>query len=297
MYVNVEPPTSTPFGRLIAWDPVSQKEAWRQEHVSPWNGGTLTTAGNLVFQGTADGRFIAYDATKGTKLWETPDRHRRGGGPVTYVVDGRQYVSIAAGWGGVYGIMHRATNRRGPGTVYTFALGGSAQPPAFVEYQQGALVQGVPYDPAHVKEGTAPLRQQLRVLPRCPRRGPRRQREEPRLSSAAVVGNMGPFVYRGPAWPSACPTSPARSRRTSSRRSRPSSRARRTRYVRSEDSPAADQPVQMLAEVGVVLVAAEQARLRGRRRRRAPAAGYVRTCPSSSRSGARPSVPARSAAR
>jgi quinohemoprotein ethanol dehydrogenase len=54
MFANVEPPKSKPFGRLIAWDPVQQKEAWGQEQVSPWNGGTLTTAGNLVFQGTAD---------------------------------------------------------------------------------------------------------------------------------------------------------------------------------------------------------------------------------------------------
>ena len=80
MFANAEPPKSKPFGRLIAWDPVKQKEAWRQEHVSPWNGGTLTTAGNLVFQGTADGRFVAYNATTGEKLWEIADRHRRGGG-------------------------------------------------------------------------------------------------------------------------------------------------------------------------------------------------------------------------
>ena len=70
--INATPPKAPMFGRLIAWDPVKQKEAWRQEHVSPWNGGTLTTAGNLVFQGTADGRFIAYNATTGEKLWETP---------------------------------------------------------------------------------------------------------------------------------------------------------------------------------------------------------------------------------
>ena len=70
MFINAEPPKSAPFGRLIAWDPVQQKEVWRQEHVSPWNGGTLATAGNLVFQGTADGRFVAYNAMTGAKLWE-----------------------------------------------------------------------------------------------------------------------------------------------------------------------------------------------------------------------------------
>ena len=114
-YVHQREPPKAPFGRLIAWDPVKQKEAWRQEHVSPWNGGTLTTAGNLVFQGTADGRFVAYNATTGEKLWETADRHRRGGGAVTYMVDGKQYVSVAVGWGGVYGVTARATERQGPG--------------------------------------------------------------------------------------------------------------------------------------------------------------------------------------
>nr|MBA2398215.1 PQQ-dependent dehydrogenase, methanol/ethanol family [Bradyrhizobium sp.] len=53
--LNATPPKAPAFGRLIAWDPVKQKEAWRAEYVAPWNGGTLTTAGNLVFQGTADG--------------------------------------------------------------------------------------------------------------------------------------------------------------------------------------------------------------------------------------------------
>jgi quinohemoprotein ethanol dehydrogenase len=154
MYANVEPPKSKPFGRLVAWDPVRQKEAWHHEHVSPWNGGTLTTAGNLVFQGTADGRFVAYNATTGEKLWETATGTGVVAGPVTYMVDGRQYVSIAVGWGGVYGVMHRATDRKGPGTVYTFAIGSGAPAPTFVAYQQGSLVQGVKYDPAHVKEGT-----------------------------------------------------------------------------------------------------------------------------------------------
>lgn len=59
-----------PFGTLIAWDPVNQKDAWRYEYISPWNGGTLTTAGNLVFQGTAGGRFIAYNATTRQPLWQ-----------------------------------------------------------------------------------------------------------------------------------------------------------------------------------------------------------------------------------
>jgi len=153
MLANVEPPKSKPFGRLIAWDPVAQKEAWRVEQVSPWNGGTLTTAGNLVFQGTAEGRFVAYDASNGTKLWETPTGTGVVAAPMTYEVDGRQYVSVAVGWGGAYGLSQRATDRNGPGTVYTFALGGTAKAPDFVAYQQNALLKGVSYDPAQVQAG------------------------------------------------------------------------------------------------------------------------------------------------
>lgn len=152
-YINAEPPKSAPFGRLIAWDPVAQKEVWRQEHVSPWNGGTLTTAGNLVFQGTADGRFVAYDARTGAKLWEVPVGTGAVAAPSTWEMDGKQYVSIAVGWGGVFGISQRATERRTNGTVYTFVLGGTAKPPEFVEYRLNAMLQGVPYDAKLVTEG------------------------------------------------------------------------------------------------------------------------------------------------
>jgi quinohemoprotein ethanol dehydrogenase len=76
-------------------------------------------------------------------------------GPSTYEVDGTQYVSIAVGWGGVYGLAQRATEREGPGTVYTFKVGGTALLPEFAKYQMGTLVQGVKYDPAHVADGTA----------------------------------------------------------------------------------------------------------------------------------------------
>lgn len=153
-FANVEPPKSQPFGRLIAWDPVKQKEVWRQDYVSPWNGGTLTTAGNLVFEGTADGRFVAYNAKTGEKLWETPTGTGVVAAPSTYLVDGKQYVSVAVGWGGVFGLMQRATDREGPGTVYTFAVGGTAKPPEFTKYQMSNLIAGVPYDPKDVAEGT-----------------------------------------------------------------------------------------------------------------------------------------------
>jgi quinohemoprotein ethanol dehydrogenase len=132
---------------------VQQKEVWRAEYVSPWNGGTMTTAGNLVFQGTADGRFIAYDAKTGEKLWETPVGTGAIAGPATYMVDGVQYVSIAVGWGGVFGLSRRATDNEGAGTVYTFTIGGKTPLPEFTKYQIGNLLTGVKYDPKNVLEG------------------------------------------------------------------------------------------------------------------------------------------------
>ena len=107
-----------------------------------------------MFQGTADGRFIAYDATKGEKLWETPTGTGVVAAASTYMVDGKQYVSVAVGWGGVYGVTARATERNNPGTVYTFAVDAKASLPAFTKYQTENLLSGVKYDPADGGPGT-----------------------------------------------------------------------------------------------------------------------------------------------
>ncbi|MEW6597288.1 MAG: PQQ-dependent dehydrogenase, methanol/ethanol family [Pseudomonadota bacterium] len=89
-------------GYLEAWDPVAQKLAWKVEHKGPWNGGTLATAGDVVFQGTADGHFNAYDAKTGKQLWSTETYAATLSGPMTYKVDGEQYVAVGAGFGSVY---------------------------------------------------------------------------------------------------------------------------------------------------------------------------------------------------
>ncbi|MBA1145911.1 PQQ-dependent dehydrogenase, methanol/ethanol family [Ectothiorhodospiraceae bacterium WFHF3C12] len=146
---------ATPFGHLLAWDPVKQEEVWRSEYVSPWNGGTLTTAGNLVFQGTADGRFIAYNASTGKMLWQTPVGSGVVAAPATWEHEGEQYVTVAVGWGGVYGITQRATDRVGPGRVYTFKMGGEAEMPEMVIHDPSELVKGVPYEAEHVEAGGA----------------------------------------------------------------------------------------------------------------------------------------------
>lgn len=120
-----DPPTALPTGHLLAWDPVAQKERWRVPYVVMWNGGTLTTAGNLVFQGTADGRFVAYSADKGAKLWEVTVGTGVIASPVTYEIDGTQYVSIMVGWGGAFPLTGGSIGLPvTPGRLLTFALNG-----------------------------------------------------------------------------------------------------------------------------------------------------------------------------
>ena len=154
MHINAAPPTSKPYGKLIAWDPQKQAEAWHQDMVAPWNGGTLTTAGNLVFQGASDGRFVAYNAKTGEKLWELPTGTGIVAGPATYLVDGVQYVSIAVGWGGAFGVSNRISDTVGPGMVFTFAAGGKAPLPQFAQLQLAGLVSGVEYNKDDVGPGT-----------------------------------------------------------------------------------------------------------------------------------------------
>jgi len=87
-------------GALVAWDPVRKREVWRVEHPHVVNGGTLATAGNLVFQGTGRARFAAYRASDGERLFEAPTGTGVVAPPITYRVDGEQYVAVLAGLGG-----------------------------------------------------------------------------------------------------------------------------------------------------------------------------------------------------
>ena len=92
-------------GYLIAWDPIKEKEAWRIDQPGPANGGTLTTAGNLVFEGTVDGLFHAYAADTGQALWSMDLQSDPMAGPISYTVDGQQYIAVMVGLGGGSGLM------------------------------------------------------------------------------------------------------------------------------------------------------------------------------------------------
>jgi quinohemoprotein ethanol dehydrogenase len=120
---------STLKGRLIAWDPIKQEARWKVEHNNAWNGGVLSTAGGLVFQGQLEGEFAAYDASTGDKLWSTDVKSGAASGPGTYSIDGEQYVTITTGWGSAYGLSAGfAYDEKVPATVgkvVTFKLGGN----------------------------------------------------------------------------------------------------------------------------------------------------------------------------
>lgn len=119
-----------PRGMLIAWNPVLRKEIWRVPQTADWDGGVLATASDLVFQGTAEGDFICYDGSNGKVLWQM----NLGGGiiapPISYSIEGHQYISIAVGWGGGYGMKKKFTPIQ-TGRVFTFVLNGKAPMPSF----------------------------------------------------------------------------------------------------------------------------------------------------------------------
>lgn len=122
-------------GVLIAWDPVAQKERWRVTLGGPWNGGVLATAGGLVFQGNAMGNFVAYDSGNGKPLWTFPAQTGVVAAPMTYSIDGEQYVAVLAGWGGAWAITAGVlSDMSGPvrniSRLLVFKLGGKAKLPA-----------------------------------------------------------------------------------------------------------------------------------------------------------------------
>lgn len=121
-------------GHLAAWNPIEQKEVWRVQYPSPWNGGVLATAGGLVFQGTANGEVRAYRADNGKELWSFAAQTGVMAPPITYRVNGEQYVTVVAGWGGAFPsvagevswVAGKLPNRS---RVLTFKIGGTAQLP------------------------------------------------------------------------------------------------------------------------------------------------------------------------
>ena len=118
-------------GRLIAWDPVSQSARWSVEEPIATNGGVLSTAGNLVFQGQGTGEFAAFAADSGKQLWSIKTGSAIESIPVTFSVKGEQYVITPVGWGSGSRLfapartMATPESKRGPVRLYAFKLGGA----------------------------------------------------------------------------------------------------------------------------------------------------------------------------
>jgi quinohemoprotein ethanol dehydrogenase len=128
-------PLMSPTSALLAWNPLTQKQAWRVPTPGEFSGGVLTTAGKLVFQGDASGKLNAYDAETGARLWAAELGVGTLSPPITYTVGGRQYVSVLAGWMGgstVYGKRSAEAGwvgREQPRRLLTFVLNGKGALP------------------------------------------------------------------------------------------------------------------------------------------------------------------------
>jgi quinohemoprotein ethanol dehydrogenase len=127
------PPTTklpAPTSSLVAYDPVKQKIAWQIPQNTRMNGGTITTAGNLVFQGLNTGDFVAYAADTGKLLWSFPAQNGILGNAITYSIDDRQYITVLTGWRSSFPGKPDWDYRQQKRRVLTFALDGKARLPA-----------------------------------------------------------------------------------------------------------------------------------------------------------------------
>ena len=128
-------------GWLVAWDPVQQKSIWQVNHANIWNGGALSTSTNLVVQGNGEGYFNAYSADRGQQLWSFFAQTGITAAPISYAVDGEQYIAVMAGWGGgvpliIGGMLTDAANQN-VSRLLVFKLGGEKQlPPLKVPYRE-----------------------------------------------------------------------------------------------------------------------------------------------------------------
>ncbi|HXC60542.1 MAG TPA: PQQ-dependent dehydrogenase, methanol/ethanol family [Steroidobacteraceae bacterium] len=127
-----KPPVNEGF--LLAWDPVQKKEAWRAPLGSGRSGGALSTAGGLVFAGNSENQFAAYRADTGAKLWSTDTQTGTMAGPISYALEGEQYVAVVAGF-------RQTGNYYAPNysRLLVYKMGGTAKLPQAVPFPDPVL--------------------------------------------------------------------------------------------------------------------------------------------------------------
>ncbi len=123
----VPEPGAAGFGEVLALDVQTGAKVWSHASALPWNDGMLATAGGLVFSGSADRTFMAFDARSGNVLWKYATSSGMIGPPVSYRVAGKQYVAVLAGWGGGVALFggpaaDAAKSIPRGGELYVFAL-------------------------------------------------------------------------------------------------------------------------------------------------------------------------------
>ena len=155
-WLNAFPPT----GRLVAWDPVTLQAKWKIDFPVLESGGVLATAGNLVFQGRADGVFAAYRATDGARLWQFDAGTGIMAAPVTFRVNGIQFITVMAGWGGGIGLINPPVLgpvKPGYGRILTFALdtAASLDVPPFGHSEPPVPARPSDAPPEVIREGQA----------------------------------------------------------------------------------------------------------------------------------------------
>ena len=124
---TIHPLNDDYIGVLRAIDPKTGKEVWRYKNYAPLWGGVLATKGNLVFTGNPEGYLMAFDAKTGKKLYEFQTGSGVIGSPITWEMDGEQYVSVLSGWGGavpLWGgeVAKRIKDFNQGGMLWTFKL-------------------------------------------------------------------------------------------------------------------------------------------------------------------------------
>lgn len=144
-------------GTLIAWNPVTQKAAWKIVHPRPVNGGVLATGGGLVFQGQGGGMFAAYDDRNGRELWNFDGQSGIVAAPMTYRIGDTQYVAVMAGYGGAMALALPDVFDPRPrmnGRLLVFKLGGTAKLPPRPDVLPFAITQDV-LPPSIVARGSS----------------------------------------------------------------------------------------------------------------------------------------------
>ena len=143
---------------LIAWDPIARQPVWQKPRGFYSGSGLLSTHGNLVFQGDLAGNFSAFAADDGQELWSYPVQGGVMASPITYELDGTQYVAVAQGWGGEsglpFGSVSGPQNMINISRLLVFAVGATGELPEVPVTEETLQVSGIELAPEdHVEQG------------------------------------------------------------------------------------------------------------------------------------------------